>query len=249
MSSNAIASTFASAPPEPLGSVDELLRAPRAVLDRIEQSRELLALARAMVLTIVLGAGLFGATMGAFRGGAQILYAAVKLPLCLLLTTAICAPALSAFNAGLGRRADLRRDLAVVLCALARTSLAMAAQAPLVLLAVRLGISYHSLVLLTVGCCLLAGGVGLSLLAAGLRAADGRAVGWAILALLGVFGLVGTQVSWTLRPFMVRPRTPEAPFVRSVEGSFLDAVSRSLLSARGIYTRDAAPLPPQGDAR
>jgi len=247
--SNVATSTFVSATPEPFCSVDELLRAPRDVLQRIEQGRELLAQARAMVLTIVLGAGLFGAAMGAFRGGAQILYAGVKLPLSVLLTTAICAPALSALNAGLGRRAELRRDLSIVLCALARTSLAMAAQAPLVLLAVRFGVSYHALVLLTVGCCLLSGAIGLSLLIAGLRASDGRAVGWTILALLTVFGLVGTQVSWTLRPFMVRPRTPEAPFVRSVEGSFLDAVSRSLLSARGIYTRDSAPLPEQEGAR
>jgi hypothetical protein len=241
--------TLVSPLAEPFASVDQLLREPREVLGRVRDGRALLPLARAMVLTIVLGAGIFGAVIGSFRGGLQLLYAGVKLPLVLLLTTAICAPALSALNVGLGRRAELRADLALVLCALARTSLALGAQAPVVLLAVRLGISYHGLVLLAVGCCGGSAAVGLSLFAAGLRESGARGVGWASLALLLVFGLVGSQLAWTLRPFMVRPRTPVAPFVRGVEGSFLDAVGRSVLSARGIYSRDEAPLPGEEGSR
>ncbi len=64
------------------------------------------------------------------------------------------------------------------------------------------------------------------------------------MGLLTVFGLVGTQMAWTLRPFLLRPRTPDIMFVRSIEGSFIEAVTVSARSARGIYARDAAPLPP-----
>ncbi len=49
--------------------------------------------------------------------------------------------------------------------------------------------------------------------------------------------------AWTLRPYLVRPRTPAAPFLRSVESSFLGAVATSFDSARGIYHRESAPLP------
>jgi hypothetical protein len=57
-------------------------------------------------------------------------------------------------------------------------------------------------------------------------------------ALLMVFSLVGSQMSWTLRPFLVRPRTPSAPFVRQLESNFLDSVATSLNSARGVYSRE-----------
>jgi hypothetical protein len=172
---------------------------------------------------------------------------------------------LTSLNAALGREAHLRKDLALVLCALARASLVLAAEAPVVLLAVRLGAGYHSLTLLVVGCCALAGLVGLALFLRGLAGseaeqaagvghrADGEAhqpaapprqgVWTVAVALLVVFALVGTQMTWTLRPFLLRPRTPDIPLVRSVEGSFLEAVIVASRSARGIYDRDAAPLP------
>ena len=35
----------------------------------------------------------------------------------------------------------------------------------------------------------------------------------------GVFCMVGSQMAWTLRPYLVRPRTVSAPFVRGVEGT------------------------------
>lgn len=226
-----------------LQSIDQLLREPAAVMDRIHQGRDLATLAKAAMLTVALGAGVFGASMGTFRGGAQILYAGLKLPVVILLTMAVCAPALTALNRAVGRRGCLRRDLALVLSALARASLVLAAQAPVVLLAVRAQASYHSVVLIVVGCCLTAGAVGLVLFLRGLRAADATSLWTVVPALFLVFGLVGTQMSWTLRPYLLRPRTPEVVFVRSVEGTFFEAVAQSVQSARGVYFRERAPLP------
>lgn len=226
-----------------LQAVDQLLRDVPAFLRRVQAGQDLAVVARAMILTVVVCAGGFGAAMGAHRAGMQVLYAAVKLPAALLLTTAVCAPALTALNACFRRKASLPRDLALVLGALALTSLVLAAQAPLVLLAVELQASYHAVILLVVACCMLAGAVGISLLARGLAldASPGR---WAVgLGLALVFGLVGTQMSWTLRPFLLRPRSPHVVFIRSLEGSFLEAVVTSSRSARGIYWRSSAPVP------
>lgn len=245
--------------PEPAATVaqcvDQLLRDSAGTLGRIARGEQLGVLARAMILSIAMGGGLFGAAMGAFRGDEQVLYAALKLPLAMLLTTAVCAPALTSLNAALGRPARLRQDLSLVLSALARASLVLAAEAPIVLLAVRLGVGYHSLTLLAVGCCVVAGGVGLVLFVQGLTGRSGatavdrgdaqarQGVGTVAVALLMVFALVGSQMAWTLRPYLLRPRTPDIPLVRSIEGSFLAAVLVSSRSARGIYRRDAAPLP------
>jgi hypothetical protein len=229
-------------PPRSLQAVDLLLRYSGAILARIRDANDLAGLARTMILTIFACGAVFGAALGAYRGGVQVLFAAVKLPLVVLLTAAICAPALTAINSGLSRPASLRRDLALVLAALARGSLVLAALAPVVLLAVSLHASYHAVVLLTVGCCALGGLVGLVLLLRGL-ATESRARGAACLALLAVFVMVGAQMSWTLRPYLVRPRAPAAPFVRGIESSFLEAVATSVDSARGIYHRESAPLP------
>ena len=239
-----IAGSMQSRPPSPvLQSIDQLLRDAPAVLERIREGRDLATLAKAMILTIAFGGGVFGAAMGTFRGGEQILYAGVKLPIALLLTMAICAPALTALNRAVGRAGCMRRDLALVLSALARSSLVLAAQAPLVLLAVRAEASYHAVVLLVVACCSIAGIVGLTLFLRGLNATQSSGLWTVAPALFLVFALVGTQMSWTLRPFLLRPRTPDVVFVRAVEGSFFESVARSVQSARGIYMRESAPLP------
>ncbi len=54
--------------------------------------------------------------------------------------------------------------------------------------------------------------------------ASGTRVG---IAFVTVFALVGAQTSWILRPFVVRPRTEHVPFVRALEGDFLDALRTS----------------------
>ena len=66
---------------------------------------------------------------------------------------------------------------------------------------------------------------------------------WVAMGVGLVFAGVGSQMSWTLRPFLVRPRTVQAPFLRDLEGSFLDSVGRSLDSAQGRFRREEAPLP------
>ncbi len=230
-----------------LPSIDDLLHDAPAVLKRISEGRDLANLAKAMILTIAFGAGAFGAAMGTYRGGWQILFAGFKLPLALLLTTAFCAPAFTALNRAVGRKGCMRRDLALVLSALARSSLVLAAQAPIVLLAVRLSAgsneAYHSIVLLVVACCALAGAVGLMMFLRGLRARQSQGLWTVAPALFLLFSSVGAQMSWTLRPFLLRPRTPDVVFLRAVEGSFVESVAVSLRSSQGVYSRNRAPLP------
>jgi hypothetical protein len=226
-----------------LGAVDQLLRDRTAILDRIARDVRLADLARVMLITIALSSAVFGAAIGTYRGGIQIVYAALKFPLLMLLTAAICAPALSAFNAALDRPTSLRRDLALVLSSLALGGLTLVAQAPILLLASSLEVSYHSIILLTFACCAVAGLGSLIMLSRGVGAASPHRKGTAILALLMLFSMVGAQMAWTLRPYVVRPRTDSVPFVRNIEGNLLEAVSTSLDSARGYYYRDFAPLP------
>lgn len=233
---------------EPAGAgsfsaIEQLLRDRSALLARIEASDDLAALARTMIITIFFSAAIFGASLGLFRGGVQIAYAGVKLPLVILLTAAFATPTLSALRHVVEGQTDVRRDLALVLCSLALGSLIIAALAPVVLLAISWGVGYHGLVLIVVGCCAVGGAVGLSLFIRGTTNASlgSRALVVGIVFL--VVGLVGVQMTWTMRPYVVRPRTEQVPIVRSLEGSFLDSVTTSLRSSMGVYSRERAPLP------
>ncbi|HEX3757504.1 MAG TPA: hypothetical protein VHW23_02315 [Kofleriaceae bacterium] len=223
--------------------IDLLLRDRRAMLARLRDGADLAAVLRTMIATIAIAMAIVGAALGSYRGGIQIAYAAIKLPIVLLGTAALSAPALSAIGAALGRPSRLAADLALVMAALAFSALLLAACTPLILLARAIDLDYHRTILATVAMFALAGGAALHLICRGV-ALEAEA-GWrtAVAGMCVVFSLVGGQLAWALRPYLVRPRTPEPMFVRDVEGSLLDAIAGASRSARGIYDRDAAPLP------
>lgn len=230
-----------------LGTIDLLLRDREVMLARIRHGDDVGPLVRTMVVTIAIAMAIVGAALGSYRGGLQIGYAAIKLPLVLLGTAALSAPALTAIGAALGRRSRLASDLALVMAALAFGALLLAAFTPLILLGRALELSYHEMILATVVMFAIAGLASLRMIvhALSLEALRDGTVGWrsAVAGLCVVFTLVGGQLAWALRPYLVRPRTPEVPFVRALEGSLFDAVTGAFRSARGIYTRDEAPLP------
>lgn len=231
------------APAPALGLIDQLLRDRDAMLARIATGRDLAAVTRAMVATIAVAMAIVGAALGSYRGGVQIGYAAIKLPLVLLGTAALSAPALTALGAALGRRVRLSADLALVVTALAFGALMLAACTPLILLARALDLSYHRMILGTVAGFALAGVASLRMIVHALRAETGPGRGAAVVGLCIVLALVGGQLSWALRPYLVRPRAEEVVFLRDVEGSLFDAIGGALRSAQGIYLRDRAPLP------
>lgn len=241
----AAAAIDAAGPRPALGVIDLLLRDRTAMLARLRRGTDLAPILRTMIATIAVTMAIVGAALGSYRGGVQIGYAAVKLPVVLLGTAALSAPALSAIGAALGRPSRLAADLALVMTALAFGSLLLVACTPLVMLARAVDLDYHRMILATVAMFAIAGGAALHLICRGV--ALEAATGWrsAVAGMCVVFTLVGGQLAWALRPYLVRPRAPEARFVRELEGSLLDSITGALRSARGIYDREAAPL---GDA-
>ncbi|MCW5806786.1 MAG: hypothetical protein KIT31_30785 [Deltaproteobacteria bacterium] len=219
--------------------IDMLLRDRAGMLARVRAGTDLHAVIRTMAATIAVAMVVVGAALGSFRGGVQVGYAAVKMPLVLLGTAALSAPALSAIGAALGRRSRLSSDLALVMTALAFGALLVAACTPLLLLGRAMHIGYHRTILVAVAMFALGGGAALRMVVGELAAA--RAPGWrsAITGLTIVFTLVAGQLSWALRPYLVRPQSVDVPFLRQVEGSFLDAVPEAIRSARGIYREPA----------
>lgn len=232
--------------PGDLALVDELLRDRTSLLERIEQGRDLARLARAMIVTIAFCAAAFGAAAGAQRGGVQIALSAVKLPLALLLTAAICAPVLTSLNAVLLSKSDARKDLSIVLCSMALASLVAAALTPIVLLAAGSPtVGYRRMVLVCVACAGLGGVIGLTFFLRSIARHGSEERGFVGVTVLLVFALVGTQTVWTLRPYLGMPGTKQV-IVHRVSGSFLDSVVTTAYTAAGVHVQqriEPAPRP------
>ncbi|MEI8258164.1 MAG: hypothetical protein WCJ30_21005 [Deltaproteobacteria bacterium] len=231
-----------AAQPQELGFLQDLLRHPAAFLERL-RSDDAATLVRHLVLTVVLAAGAFGAVVGAYRGGVQVAYCAVKVPLVLLVTLVVCTPAFVGIARACGSRLTGRDVVALTLGASARFALVLAGMAPVVWLS-NGWLGYHDATLGIVAVAAIAGFAGAALLFRGLRAGGGQGTR-AGLAFIAVFAAVGGQASWMLRPYLVRPRTAHVPIVRAIEGDLADAVRSSVLSSAGIYERrDAARVAP-----
>ena len=219
---------------EALLVLNELLRSPRAVAERSRTGGDLRPLFVASLAALVFGAGVFGATLATSRGGLQLLYSGVKLPLALLATLLLVLPALHGIAAGLGRPIGLSPLVALVLAAAARGALVLVAFSPVIWLCFDRGLAYHPGVLLAAACYGLAGLAALQLLFCGLGS-DARG-----LLIVGLFGLVlcatGGQTAWLLRPFLGRPSARHLPFLRARESSFVDSVQQTVLSSLGRYS-------------
>jgi hypothetical protein len=236
------ATAFAPPPPVdlpsgPVARLELLLRDPDAFLSALDRATAspdggvvIASLTRTLLGAVVVGAGLFGSVIGAHRGGLQVLYCTVKVPLILLITLVVCAAPFVAFARAARLPLGAREVVALALASCARFALVLLGLAPFVWLMEGWSLGYHRVILAVVGVCVVAGTGAGRLLFSGLARSGpaGTRVG---LAFVAVFALVGAQTSWILRPFVVRPRTEQVPFVRSLEGDFLGALGTTARSA------------------
>jgi hypothetical protein len=209
-----------------LQALDELLRSPRVVAERARAGGDLRALFVASVCAIVLGAGVFGATLATSRGGAQLLYSGVKLPFAMIATLLLVVPAFHAIAAGLGRPLTFSGMIGLTLAAAGRAALVLSALSPLIWLCFDRGLTYHPGVLLATACYAIAGLAALGIVLRGIGF-DGR--GFVIVGLYGAVVMsTGGQTAWMLRPFLGRPADVSVPFLRGREGSLFDALELSM---------------------
>ena len=213
-----------------------LLRSPGDIAKSCREDRDIRSISLTSLAAIALGAAAFGGVLGSFRGGAQIIYGAVKVPLAVMATLAICAPAFHALAAVLGRPWPMRSVISLVLAAAGRSSLVLLAFTPVLWLSIDWGLGYHSAALAAALAYGVAGLAALGVLLRGIGGGSGSAL--TALAFVAMFFAVGGQTSWILRPYLVRPRATDIPFLRAREGGFSDSLFMSGRSAAGIYDSD-----------
>lgn len=219
--------------PSTLAIAATLLRDPASLIARADDPDDLAHIAPRTLAIGVIGAALFGITVGSYHGGLQVPYAAVKMPLLFGLPMIASLPAVRS----LGHLAAVdvpwpRLALAGAIGA-ARTAVLAAALGPLVWLFYSLQPDYRTSVFVFVGALVLAGLPGLSVVGKVLPERAERR--WAVgLASVAVLGLVTAQTGWLLRPFVVRAEAPVA-LLRPIESDVATSLGQTSLGAAGLY--------------
>lgn len=184
-----------------------------------------------LVLVGAIGATLFGAVAGTFRGDLQILYGALKMPVVLALPWAVSLPMLLWLRAAAGDPLPWPRASREVGLGVARMGSALVFMVPVVWVIWSWDPRPQQ------GVMLVAGAVAVAYLAAvrGLFVLQtSQTSPWAARVLgLGLVAMMLGQASWMLRPFVGRPDAPVALFAPA-DGNFVHgAFDATYPEARG----------------
>jgi hypothetical protein len=167
---------------------------------------------RTLLVLIVVFGPIYGAAMGSYAFASpertlQVIYSAMKVPLLLMATTAICLPAFFVLSTVVGTRDDFREAFAAILAGQAAMSIMLASLAPVTRLSY-FSLGNYSAALLFNGVVFAVGtGAAQLVMRRGyaplvLKNPTHRLMFWAW-AVMYVF--VGVQMGWTLRPFVGSP--------------------------------------------
>jgi hypothetical protein len=172
--------------------------------------------ARTLLLAILIAGPIYGAFMGSFALSGDrwplVIYAAVKVPILILGTTAVCMPGFFVLNTVLGLRSDFPLAVRALLAGQAALTIALASLAPLTRLIYISGASHRGALLFNAAMFTVATGVAQLVLLRRYRqliARDPRhrVMLWAWIIL---YAFVGIQLGWMLRPFVGNPAIPVA---------------------------------------
>ncbi len=213
--------------------LDTLLRQREGYFCRIFDGGNILYEIRMLLLVILSLNAIYGLTMGVKSGWQFMAASAIKTPLLFLLTLAVCYPVLYVINVLMGSKLSFLRTLALILAALAMTSILLASFALIALFFTLTGANYHFIKILHVAIFAFSGILGMVALWRGLAASCEQSDLYPRQAMkvlriwILIFGFVGVQMAWSMRPFVGEPGLPFQLF-RAQEGNFYGAVFQSI---------------------
>jgi hypothetical protein len=234
----------AAAPPPPangLAALDHLLRYRESFFEEIFAGKDVGARLRWFSTMSAILCAIYGASMG-FQGFAQgfgvgmlqSATSAVKVPILFLLSLMISYPVLYVVSALMGVRLAFGQTLALIMMALTLNSILLASCAPIAFFFVVTGSDYSFIKLLHVAIFGFSGIWSMLALWQGLKVMYEKSDLYPKQALrvfqawIVIFALVGTQMAWSLRPFVGSPGMGFQVF-RAQEGNFYKDVCASLI--------------------
>ena len=224
-----------------LAIIEAILRNRSRFFGEIREGVGLGSKMRAMLISGIVFFALYGAVMGSTHSLWQALSSAVKLPLLFLATLVVCSPTLYFFNLIFGSDQSLAQNFTLILTAITVTAVLLLSFGPVVLFFLLTTSHYQFFKLLNVGVFAVAGLVGVMFLGQGMRivsfsgkegAEVRRVVVWLWVFL---YAFVGSQMAWTLRPFIGAP-SMEFELFRQLGGNFYANIFASIGEILGFFT-------------
>jgi D-alanyl-lipoteichoic acid acyltransferase DltB (MBOAT superfamily) len=219
--------------------VMNLLRERKQFLEELREGVKLKSKIFGLLVSSTVFFGIYGAILGASSTWMQCLVSVIKLPALYLLTLIICFPTLYFFNVMFGSKRTFEQYLALLMTAMAMISILMFGFAPVSLFFLLSTSDYNFFLLLNVAIMAITGFLGISFFYQGMQFlseedAEGKEIRLNILRFwLGLYGFVGTQLGWTLRPFFGSPGQVFELF-RSRESNFYLSVWNSIRHIGGF---------------
>jgi hypothetical protein len=191
--------------------IETILRSREDFFEEVKRSLLLGGKIRSMIIASAIFLALYGLVMGASHSLPQALSSAIKLPVLFLVTLIISLPSLHFFNILFGSRQTIGQSISLILTAISTTSVLLVSFAPITLFFLLTTSDYQFFKLMNVVFFALAGYMGILFLRQGIRkiteseeenpqAIRTRRLIFALWAVLYAF--VGSQMAWTLRPFI-----------------------------------------------
>ncbi|MCI0692091.1 actin-binding WH2 domain-containing protein [candidate division KSB1 bacterium] len=190
-----------------------------------------------LLMAISVFFAVYGFIIGAFNGVLQAISAGIKLPIFYLLTLIVCFPTLYVFGTLFGSNKSFGQYFVLLLSAIAVISVILLGFAPVTFFFMITTDHYLFFKILNVTIFSIAGVLGLTFFYQGMRFIsqdnpEGIGIRAHILKLwIILYGFVGSQLGWTLRPFFGAPDQPFQIF-RKMGGNFyidvLDSIKELL---------------------
>lgn len=225
------------------GLLDGLLRRRDSFFEEIFEGQGIGERIRWFLLAIVLLSGCYGIVMGSIgltadlpKAFLQMVSSALKVPVLYLLSVAICFPVLYIVLVLMGARLTFAQTLSLILLALTLNSVLLASCAPILVFFMVTGSDYNFVKLLHVCVFAFSGAWAMMALWHGLRSMCEKSDLYPRQAIkilqlwILIFGFVGTQMAWSLRPFVGSPELGYEIVRTGRQGNFYQAVWSSFVN-------------------
>ena len=212
--------------------VETILRNRHGFFASIRDSEDLPKKIRAMLISCSVFLAIYGAVMGMTHSPLQVFSAAIKLPFLFLVTLIICAPSLYIFNLLFGSKQTLPQNVALILTAMTTTAVLLLSFAPITVFFVLTSQHYDFFKVLNVAFFAIAAFTGVAFLRLGMftisdsttkEGSQARRVIFSLWVVLYAF--VGSQMAWTLSPFIGAPGEPYIVFSRFGGNFYSDVIA------------------------
>ncbi|MHA1937389.1 MAG: hypothetical protein ACW97O_04185 [Candidatus Thorarchaeota archaeon] len=207
--------------------LSRFIRDREGLYDDIKDEKDLTTYFLTSILATALFGALYGASMGTYAGGVQILFDAIKIPTLLLVAVFVSLPTYYVLNGILGGEMSLRQMAVLFMISITVMATMMIAFLPVTLFFMlttpeRTFATYAFTVLLNVFFFGISGVTAVNFLLRGFSKIHGENRKWvpAMVIGSGVLAFVGTQLAWVLRPYFHLSAT----FIAPPSGNFYIAV-------------------------